>query len=52
MHNPGAGNIYIKSVTLNGKPYNKTWIRHADIMKGGVLEFEMSRTPEKKWGTG
>lgn len=49
---PGAGgrNIYIQRITLNGKPYNKTYITHTDIVKGGVLEFVMGEKPNKKWG--
>ncbi len=38
-------NIYIKSVKLNGKPYNKAYISHDDIMNGGELTFEMSSKP-------
>ena len=34
-------NKYVKSVTLNGKPLDKT-IEHADIMAGGELVFEMT----------
>lgn len=45
--NNSEENIYIQSVTLNGKPYHKFWISHADIMKGGELVFEMG--PEKKF---
>jgi oligosaccharide repeat unit polymerase len=44
--NNSAENIYIQSVTLNGKPYDKFSISHSDIMKGGELVFEMG--PEKK----
>jgi len=44
-------NIYIKSITLNGKVWNKTYINHADIVKGGELVFKMSKHPNKKWGT-
>lgn len=43
--------IYIKSIKLNGKPYNKLYIRHEDIMAGGELLFEMSSTPDKKPGS-
>ena len=35
--------IYIKSVKLNGKPYDKPYIEHCDIAKGGRLTFEMGR---------
>ena len=34
-------NKYVKSVTLNGKPITDWKIRHADIMCGGELVFEM-----------
>ena len=44
-------NRYVKKVTLNGKPYDKLYITHGDIMAGGVLEFVMSSTPNKKRGT-
>lgn len=35
-------NKYVKSVTLNGKPITDWKIRHADIMRGGELIYEMS----------
>ncbi len=41
---------YIQSITLNGKPYSKTYINHATLLKGGVLEFVMGGKPNKKWG--
>ena len=41
--------IYIQSVTLNGKKYNNTFIRHQDILNGGILEFTMGSKPSK-WG--
>lgn len=41
-------NIYIQSITFNGKPYNKLFIAHADIVNGGVLEFVMGDKPQKK----
>ncbi|WP_319503511.1 GH92 family glycosyl hydrolase [uncultured Draconibacterium sp.] len=43
-------NIYIDSVTLNGKPYTKSYITHADVVKGGVLEFTMAASPNKDFG--
>lgn len=47
--NRGKGNKYIQSVTLNGKPYHKSYLTHADIMKGGVISFELSDTPNTEW---
>lgn len=43
--NNSADNIYIQSVQLNGKPYTKSYIEYADIMKGGKLEFVMGSKP-------
>ncbi|WP_051292703.1 GH92 family glycosyl hydrolase [Olivibacter sitiensis] len=45
-----ARNIYVKSVKLNGKKYEKTYITHQDMMSGGVLELVMSDKANKKWG--
>ena len=39
---------YVKEVKLNGKPYDKLYITHKDIMQGGTLKFVMSATPNKK----
>ncbi len=35
-------NKYVKSITLNGKPYDKNYITHEDIMQGGTLVFDMT----------
>lgn len=42
---------FIKYLMLNGKLYSKTFIRYADIMKGGKLEFFMDEQPSQ-WGKG
>jgi putative alpha-1,2-mannosidase len=43
-----VANKYIQEVRLNGKPLDRTYITHLEIMQGGVLEFIMSNTPNKK----
>lgn len=45
--NASATNCYIQSVTLNGSPLKTPRIQHADIMKGGKLEFVMGAEPNK-----
>ena len=50
-NNISPDNFYIQSATLNGKTWNKPWITHDDIIKGGTLIFEMGPTPNKKWGS-
>ena len=42
-------NIYIRSVKLNGKPYDKSYITHQQIMDGATVEFEMSSEPGEIW---
>lgn len=48
-YNYDEKNIYIQSVSLNGKPYNKRYINHKDIIKGGILIFNMGDKPNKNW---
>jgi len=43
-------NRYVQSLILNGKPHNKMYITHEDIQKGGVLEFKMVSSPNKRRG--
>ncbi|MBN2279093.1 MAG: GH92 family glycosyl hydrolase [Candidatus Marinimicrobia bacterium] len=50
--NNSKENMYIQSVRLNGKKYNKTYIPHKILMAGGTLEFKMSNKPNKKFGSG
>lgn len=46
--NNSAVNKYIQRVWLNGQPYTKPWIGHADLMKGGELRFKMG-AESKVW---
>lgn len=43
--NNSPENLYIQSIRLNGKVYPHTYIEHADIVSGGLLELEMGKTP-------
>lgn len=49
--NNNEKNIYIQSATLNGKPYNKTWLKHSDIITGGKLVLIMGPEPNFGWGS-
>ncbi len=44
-------NLYIQKATLNGKKFNKNWISHEAILKGGKLKFDMGAEPNKRRGT-
>jgi predicted alpha-1,2-mannosidase len=43
--NNSPENLYVQSVKLNGVQLSKPFFTHEDILKGGVLEFEMGATP-------
>ena len=44
-------NMYIQSVTLNGKKWNKTYIPYSEIERGGEIIFTMGDNPNENWGT-
>lgn len=42
-------NIYVKSVKVDGQPYDKSYITHDQIMNGSTVELEMTSTPGICW---
>jgi predicted alpha-1,2-mannosidase len=44
-HNNSATNLYIQSIKLNGKALNRTFIKHSEIINGGLLQLEMGSKP-------
>lgn len=49
--NNSADNIYVQSVTLNGKPLTRPWITHDELISGGTLRFVMGSQPNTLWGS-
>jgi predicted alpha-1,2-mannosidase len=43
-------NRYVGRVTLNGKPLERAFLRHEEILAGGELRFTMQAAPNKSWG--
>lgn len=41
-------NRYIESITLNGKPYDRLFLEHFELLKGGKFDFVMTDQPVKK----
>ena len=41
---------YVQSLIINGKKYEKLYVTHADLLEGGVWEFKMGASPNKKRG--
>lgn len=48
--NNGADSFYVKEITLNSKKYNKNFILHKELLKGGELKFIMDSKPNKSRG--
>ena len=47
----GEGRPYVESLLRDGTPYTKNYLRHADLLQGGRLLFEMSDRPNLQRGT-
>ncbi len=46
-HNQSEKNVYVSKVLFNGKSINKPFIKHADLVSGGKLEFYMQPKPKR-----
>ncbi|KAI0152810.1 glycosyl hydrolase [Xylariaceae sp. FL1272] len=42
---------YVQSVKVNGETWDKNWLEHEDVMKGGLIEFELG-SEAKVWESG
>lgn len=43
-------NRYAHSIKLNGKEHKRNWIGHFELLKGGLLNFDMCAEPNKRRG--
>ncbi len=50
-NNNAKENVYINNAQLHGKELNRNYITHSEILKGGLLEFNMLNKPNFKRGT-
>jgi predicted alpha-1,2-mannosidase len=49
--NNGPQRPYIGDGFFNGKSFDRTYLKHDEIMKGGELTFDMRPTTDHKWAT-
>jgi predicted alpha-1,2-mannosidase len=47
--NNNGSNIYIQSAILNGEKYDKSYLPHDVLIKGGSLAFQMGPEPDVNW---
>jgi len=46
--NQSDKNVFVSKVLLNGKPLDRPFLKHTDVMNGGKITFYMSSKPNKK----
>lgn len=44
-------NRYIRSFKVNGKKYDRNYLKYEDILKGGKFVFDMDSVPNMNRGT-
>ncbi|AFC86183.1 GH92 family glycosyl hydrolase [Frateuria aurantia] len=49
-HDNKPDHVYVQSVRFNGQPHSRNWIRHSELIAGGLLEFEMGPRPNLDFG--
>lgn len=49
--NNSEKNVYIQSAVLNGEKIDRNYLKHEEIMQGGILELKMGNKPNYKRGT-
>lgn len=45
------GHRYVREMKVNGERWTKNYVTYDDIMRGGVWEFRMSASPDRRRGT-
>jgi len=49
--NWSPGNVYIQSASLNGRPHERSYLTHDEILEGGELVLNMGPEPNRDWGS-
>jgi hypothetical protein len=49
--NNSPTNVYVQGLKVNGKRYDKSYLPHDVLAKGGVLDFDLGAKPSN-WGSG
>jgi putative alpha-1,2-mannosidase len=45
----GQQRPYIQAATLESQPFNRTTLRHEELLRGGTLMLRMDSAPNKGW---
>lgn len=44
--------VYVRSVTVNGTPWSRSWVPASLLNEGGEIRFALAEEPNRSWGTG
>jgi predicted alpha-1,2-mannosidase len=44
-------NCYVSEMSVNGAAYDKNYLEHTDLLKGGRIDYRMSSKPNQQRGT-
>jgi predicted alpha-1,2-mannosidase len=47
----GTDSPYVRGLKVDGQTWTKTWLPESFVERGGMIEFDLSGSPDKKWGT-
>lgn len=47
----GPQRPYIRGAQLNGKPFERSFLRHDELLGGGELSFSLTSAPDYQWAT-
>ena len=42
---------YVRALKVNGQNWTKTWLPESFVEHGGTIDFDLSSSPERTWGT-
>ncbi|MBS1802426.1 MAG: GH92 family glycosyl hydrolase [Acidobacteria bacterium] len=47
----GTSSPYVQALKVNGQNWTKTWLPESFVERGGTVDFNLTGTPDKRWGT-
>jgi len=50
-HGAATNSPYVQSLKVNGQNSTQTWLPESFVEHGGTVNFELSASPNKTWGT-
>ncbi len=48
--NNSKENKYIQSIKLDGRPLDRVWFKHSDLVNGGIIDLQMGNKPNLELG--